>query len=220
MRDPLSETAELDDLFRAVKTQLADTQSVAPQVRQRIAMLPMRPARGWRHGVWMVAAVVLVGLSLWRYSRPGPGPTAGGNQTWQSTAELQVDGADVTIHLAALVARRAVLVVWSCPDDTRFLLHADQADRKYHCYTLPLTQQPRGRRATAQLFVAAEGIHPVLEAPMIALTTPRHASLMFSVSPQLASATTLDQCLHFAGPASPAGLCVNDIYSALQKHPH
>ncbi|MDB5299709.1 MAG: hypothetical protein JWO87_1372 [Phycisphaerales bacterium] len=228
MRKLIPDAKGLENALREARHNLAAMESVRSRVDERVARTSMRPPR--RILPWSLAMVMLligVGVGLWfqrgRGRTVGPGNGVARTESHSDAVfSLQLDDVEVIMHIAAVLDERVVLVVWS-GQGGNFNTNATNEPAaarigKYRRHLLPPGKLSNGRPATYCLYVADDGVRPVLEPPTVVANAGGGHLVGISVSPSMTSAGELSESLRAAGLDTRTGASVADIYREIQKY--
>jgi hypothetical protein len=201
-------STDLEAALRTARQELDGIGSLRARIDDRIASRAIRPAKPVL--AWLaMGAAALIGLAVFVSSRRAGirpvGPVAHPAPIGLAPDpifSLRVGDVDLCAHLAAVVDRRAVLVVWSSRGRNASVSAArgtpGTREGRYRRYPLPPGKTPDGHDAICCVYVADEGVRPALEPPMI-VAGAGTAAVAFSVSPERASAAELSARLRAAG---------------------
>ena len=183
MTDPAPQP-DIQRMLQGARRQASRLPQGAGQLADRLPDKPLWTRITARQ--WTLAGVagLLVGLAVGLLHLPGPSP-ADPADPWRQEARFEMGPSDVVIHLAAVVDERTVAVVWSRPRQADTLEPALPVDGPgSREVPLVLEDQPAGRRAYARLYIAPEGLDPVLQPPAIRLALADGGQMNLSVSCQ------------------------------------
>ena len=213
---------DVSEALQQARNTLAGIEPILPRVNQRIAQTTMKPPHMIRLASIALAVLLLGSAAIFfsHHRARSAVEVVQSNSNSNAAFSFGIDDVQITAHVAAVMDRRAVLVVWSSPDSTK----NDAADAsaplrigKYRRYFLRSATLSDGQRATFCLFIADEGVSPVLEPPMVISDLGRGRAIQFSVSPQSITDRELPQTLCSAGLADGAAIAT-DVDREIQKH--
>lgn len=192
-RESLTESERLEGLFTEARRGLGEVESVRADVERRVEETSVRRASR----SWSVATVVLLavavggGFWVWR----GTGVVVPAEAEAEPAFSVRVGEEELRTHVAAMLDRRTVLMVWSGGGEVA--VNAGEGRDgvrvgKYVCHALPDGRSRAGRRVCYRMYVADEGVRPALEPPTVTVDAGAGGGVVsFAVSPRAVS--TADQ---------------------------
>jgi|GEM_PF-3631113 len=197
------EPTQSDRVQRAIeraRTELAEIPSVKSQVLRRIAATEIKPHPLARRALEVAVTMVVIFAGYFLLH-----PAAHRSQRAElaapiSDVSLNVNGVDLTEHLAAIMANRNIVVVWSCQGAQ---VQSENGFRsgKYRLIYQRHDALADGRTLVCSIFAADPGVSLVCEPPLIHATAADHEIVALTAAPRRASSNDLAAAIRNAGGA-------------------
>ncbi|HZZ42235.1 MAG TPA: hypothetical protein VFE58_04815 [Tepidisphaeraceae bacterium] len=209
----------LENLFQQTRQELQSLGSVLPEVQQRIQTLPIKPRSQLLPRSIAAVLVLATFLALLITRIHTLAPTIIPNPD----LHLEVNGTELTEHIAAILDHRVVVVIWtyrghgiSAVPDTS----AECRAGKYQLRTLHQHKLPDGRTFVCSLFLPDPAVSPALEPPSLYTTSTNNTLIACTTSPRLATPAQLTAAIQSASGDGSLPITVQDIVNQLSKQIH
>jgi hypothetical protein len=214
---------KLESLLSTLGEELTRIEPVAPQARNRLEGVSMEPSR-LTSRLLLVAvttvAVCVVMPCFFSHSRVITQPTM---EMFVSAPSLELDGITITEHLACVIDRRTVLVVWSCRGDgltAPDLRGGKPTSHRRGAYTELLLRSDRASDGTTRcwsLFIGDQDRLIVLDPAVVQIQVGRAQQVCYGVSPKLYPREDLRRAIECASPSGKTGMSLEDIEGLIRQ---
>ena len=226
MPDQNTDLQRIDESFQRMRKELEGINSVRAQVEQRIATIQIKTGRVIPAKLLAIClGLAALGILFWRSRGGTPAPLPHEMTALSPPQDLAIKVGDVEMveHIAAIMDHGAVAVIWSYRGRGVMPRRADSTEHragKYRGYTLREDTLADGRTVVCSLFIADEGVRPVLEPPTLCTWWGDDGVIALSASPRSASAGALADAIRSAGFDGKSGIAVDDILREIGKQTH